>query len=557
MQTISDEALIREAYARLLIWADGCRELHERAAEARKILLLQDPRQDAPGHRGEPTLQLQTLKSTFQNCVADQLDNMPEAVLLPETPALTAVSDDLTDVVRCVLSQNEFESLHRRRVEDCFCTGTAITQIAWDDDLDGGRGNVALIRWPIEAFLWDPAAETLQEARALFKVSWHPMSWFREHYPEHAEHMTGDDTAFSAIGLCDDRRDRAFGDEDRAMLLEYWWRQYDAATRRYQVNMALLAGGRLLYRQNAVYAHGRYPFVADVYTPIEGLPVGDGLIQELAPMMRYVNRYAGYIDTNLRMSSKGRLLVDRGAGLNRRALSDWQTDIIEGDRIDAGAVKWLQSVPFSPLAAQQMLQLQTDIKQDSGQNEFTRGEPVGGVTAASAISALQEAGGKMTRLRTASLNQGFKQMVEQMLWLIHQFYGANRVLMITGHAGARLVDAGAPHLFGGEPDPLLEAGGVLPPPRYRVQVQVQRRNPLRQQAQNELLLQAFELCAKAGRPIPVEALFEAMQVDGKERVLALIRQGQALEMQTMPMQPMQPIPEALMPSLPPTAGGAG
>ena len=70
------------------------------------------------------------------------------------------------------LHQNDFESLHRRRVEDCFAAGTAVTQVAWDPDLDHGRGNIALIRWPIEAFLWDPASENLQGGRAVFKVSW-------------------------------------------------------------------------------------------------------------------------------------------------------------------------------------------------------------------------------------------------------------------------------------------------------------------------------------------------------------------------------------------------
>jgi len=166
--------LREEAYSRLRIWRDGCREIHERAKEARSILLLQDPRQDAQTasrRKDKRTLQLQTLKSTFNNCVADQMDNMPEALLLPERAGLEAVAEDLSDIVRHVLASNDFEALHRRRVEDCFSTGTAVTQVAWDRDLDGGRGNIALIRWPIEAFLWDPSCENLQDGRAVFKIT--------------------------------------------------------------------------------------------------------------------------------------------------------------------------------------------------------------------------------------------------------------------------------------------------------------------------------------------------------------------------------------------------
>jgi len=511
-----------EAYARLRVWHDGCREMHDRARESRRILLLQDPRQDVltkSRRQDKRTLQLQTLKSTFNNCVADQMDNMPEAALLPETKALEGMAEDLTDIVRFVMAINNFESLHRRRVEDCFCTGTAVTQVAWDPDLDGGRGNVAVLRWPIESFLWDPAADNLQDARAVFKVSWHPKSWFEQHYPEQAAEIGSDEGEFWGLGMADTQDASRPADEDRVMLLEYWYRLYDAASRRYTINAAYLAGGVLLEEHRDVYRHGMYPFVLDVYTPIEGLPVGDGLIQEFAPMMRYINRYASYIDMNLRMASKGRLLVDRASGLDKEALLDWETDVIEGDRIDAGAIQWLQTQPFTGMAAQQMLQLQTDIKQDSGQNQFTRGETAGGVTAASAISALQEAGGKITRLRTNVFNQGFKAIVEQVMWLISQFYDSKRVLYVTGSSRwePREISADPARLFGSR-------RGVTPPPPYTVQVQVQRRNPLRQQAQNELFLKAYSMSAEAGQIFPLSALFELMHVDGKDRILPLLRQ---------------------------------
>ncbi len=523
--TEEHKTLRDEAYSRLRIWRDGCREIHERAKEARKILLMQDPRQDAltaSRRKDKRTLQLHTLKSTFNNCVADQMDNMPEALMIPENKALAAVAEDLPDVVRFVMAANQYESLHRRRVEDCFATGTSVTQVAWDGDMDGGRGNVALIRWPIEAFLWDPAAEDLQDGRAVFKVSWHPMSWFKQHYPEQYREIGSDEGEYSGLGLSDAQDESRPADEPRAMLIEYWYRLYDARLRRYTINVAYLAGGVLLSDDRDVYAHGKYPFILDVYTPIEGLPVGDGMVQELAPMMRYVNRYASYIDMNLRMASKGRLLVDRNAGLDKEALLDWETDVVEGDRIDASALHWMQTQPFTGMATQQLMQLQADIKQDSGQNQFARGETVGGVTAASAISALQEAGGKITRLRTHVFNQGYREMASQVMWLISQFYDRRRVVFITG----REISASPERLFGCTGDER-----TLPPPPYTVQVQVQRRNPLRQQAQNDLFLQAYQLSAQAGQYFPLSALIELLNVDGKERILPVLRENEQLPMQ--------------------------
>jgi len=527
--------LIEEAYSRLRIWRESCKEIHERAKESRQILLLQDPKQDDAKtiqRNGKKTVQLQTLKSTFNNTVADQMDNMPEALMLPETKELEQVAEDLTDVVRFVLALNNYESLHRKRVEDCFATGTAVTQIAWDPDMDNGKGNVAIIRWPIESFLWDPTAANIQDSRAVFKVSWHPVSWYEEHYPEESKGMRGDTIEYSDLGLPESQENATSGDEDRVMLLEYWYRRYDAKTRRYTINVAYLAGGKLLEDSKDVYKHGMYPFVLDVFTPIEGLPVGDGLVQELAPMMRYINRYASYIDMNLRMSSKGRLLVDKNAGIDKEALLDWETDVVEGNRIDSSALQWMQTQPFTGMVTQQMLQMQTDLKQDSGQNQFTRGETAGGITAASAISALQEAGGKITRLRTATLNHGFRAIVEQIMWLISQFYDKKRVVYVTGRREGQQseVNADPERLFG------RRTNGKLPPPPYIVQVQVQRRNPLRQQAMNELFMQAYSMSAQAGQLFPLTTLFELLQVDGKERILPVLRENDMLTQQMQQMQ---------------------
>jgi hypothetical protein len=171
------------------------------------------------------------------------------------------------------------------------------------------------------------------------------------------------------------------------------------------------------------------------------------------------------------------------------------------------------------MVVQQMMQMQTDLKMDSGQNNFTRGETAGGVTAAAAINSLQEAGNKQSRLRTNVLNQGFKDMVKQILWLMSQFYDKKRKALIVGNAGQqREVDMSPEHLFGAG-----KKGNTLPPPPYTVQVQVQRRNPLQIQAQNELFMQAYSMAAQAGAMFPLSTLFELLNVDGKDKILPVLR----------------------------------
>ena len=183
-----DRELLDTIYNRLEIFEEMNRPYHEEAKKCRQILHMEDPDQDDPRtllENGKRTLQLQTLKSTINNVVADQMLSMPEAKLLPETADMQEAADDLQDILHYVTyCANDYEQLHYRRCEDFYTTGTAITQVAWDESMNYGKGEIALIRWPVEAFLWDPTAERLDDCRAVMKVSWHPLSYYRSHWPD-------------------------------------------------------------------------------------------------------------------------------------------------------------------------------------------------------------------------------------------------------------------------------------------------------------------------------------------------------------------------------------
>ena len=528
-----DRELLEQIYDRLDIFEQMNRPYHEAAKEVRKIMHMDDPGQDDEETiliNGKKTLQLQTLKSTINNVVADQMLSMPEAKLMPETADMQEAADDLQDMVHYVVyCANDFEQMHYRRCEDFYGPGTAVTQIAWDADMNYGKGEIALIRWPLEAFLWDPTAEDIQDCRAVMKVSWHPISWYREHYPDKWKFVGCDDGNHNNVGMTTGQEDADhMSDEKRALMVEYWWREYDAKTRRYTINVAFAAGNALLSVDRDVYDHGLYPFVIDVHDHIEGSLAGEGLVHELTPMMRYINRYASYIDMNLRMSSKGRLLVRRGSGIDKEALADWRNDIIEGDAITPENLQWLQNTPFNGMVNQAMLQLQTDLKQDSGANQFTRGETTGGIVSGKAINSLIQAGGKVSSMRTEQLKYGFKNMVEQIVWLMSQFYDNKRVVMITGRADAIRVDT--ERMFG------KKTKGAVNPPPYTVQIEVSSRDPQRIANQNQMFMEAYTMSAQAQQFFPLSSLFSILNLDGKDRILPIIQSNEHYQEQMQALQ---------------------
>ena len=536
-----DQELLDLIYSRLDIFEQQNKPYHDKARDCRKIMHMDDPYQDdikTIKNNNKRTLQLQTLKSTLNNVVADQMLSMPEAKLVPETPDMQEAADDLQDMVHYVVyCANNFEHTHYRRCEDFYGTGTAVTETAWDQDMNYGKGEIALIRWPIEAFLWDPTVENIQDARAVMKASWHPLSFFRAHWPDEGRFVQADENTHNNVGLPDEQESSHQDDEKRALLIEYWWREYNAKTRRYTINVAYAAGHALLDKTLDVYDHGKYPFTIDVHDTIEGALPGAGLVEELAPMMRYINRYAAYCDMNARKSSKGRLLVRRSAGIDKEALTDWENDIIEGDSIQPDSIVWMQNQPFNGTITQLLTMMQSDLKADSGANQFTRGETTGGIVSGKAINSLIQAGGKIASMRTENLKYGFKDMVEQIIWLMSQFYEDDRIMMITGRKTPIKVDS--KKLFG------KKSKGVNPPP-YTVQIEVSSRDPQRIANQNQMFMEAFTMSAQAQQLFPLSSLFRMLNLDGKDKILPVIEANEHyMEQMQMLQQQLQQAQEQM------------
>ncbi|MEE0297930.1 MAG: hypothetical protein UD963_01440, partial [Christensenellales bacterium] len=164
----------------------------------------------------------------------------------------------------------------------------------------------------------------------------------------------------------------------------------------------------------------------------------------------------------------------------------------------------------------------------SGQNQFVRGEGGKGVTAASAIQALQEAGGKIARMHTEKFKSAFRQMVEQILWVLSEYMPPERKLRIvggwdsSGNMKERMIELIAPR----------NANGRLPKPAYTVRVQVQKNNPLQIQADNEFLTQVATICAQSGNPLPPETIVTLMEgVRTKGTVLKALQENSRVNAQ--------------------------
>ena len=512
LQPISGEEreLVERAYALFDFFYDRLQGEHE---EMRRARLMRQLRQDERSH-SSPTSN--TLNSCVDNVIADQIDNMPEAIMVPEREETARSAEEMSDVVSYVLYQTGWPAKYHTLMEDAVVTGTGVAQVYWDDDLEEGEGMAGVLVWHPEDFYPDPTSENIQDGRGCFKVTHTSIAWIEERYPQARGYVEEDRYADEAV--FDDMPE---GDR-RTTLIEFWYKRYDPEKRRTRVHMAQMAGHALLFStetgfgvdggaqvyREGVYAHGQYPFTLFRYRSVWRRPFGTGLIYDYRDMQTAIDRYQKYIDDNARQSSIQRHFIRKGSGVNADDVADMSKTIVEWEGSDIREV--LQTVQAAPLNNQvyEMMQYMVDsMKQDCGQNQFARGEGGLGVTAAVAIQALQEAGNKITRWHTASFKESFRQMIEQLLWVLSEYLEPGRTMRIvggwdsSGNMRDRVITLLAP---GTE-------GDALPRPAYTVRVQVQKNNPLQVQADNEFLAQVAQICAQSGQPLPPEAVIRLME----------------------------------------------
>ena len=522
----AEQELLRRGYELFERFRIGLTEAHDEMRRARMIRQLRQDERSGTAPAGN------TLGSCVDNAIADQIDNLPEAQLLPEREETARSAEEMSDVVSYVLYHAGWPGKYQTIMEDAVVTGTGVAEVFWDAEAEDGEGMVGVLAWHPEDFYPDPAVENLQDGRACFKVTHTTVDWVEAHYP-HARGYVGEDRSLPwQEGLGED----APQDDARTTLIEFWYKRYDAESRCTRVHMAQMAGGALLYSTelgfggadkaayaDGVYAHGQYPFTLYKFRHVWRRPFGTGLIHDYRETQSAIDRYTKYIDNNARQSSIQRHFIRRGSGINAEDVADMRKTIIEWEGSDIREV--LQTVQAQPLNGQvyEMLTYLADsMKQDCGQNQFTRGEAGLGVTAASAIEALQNAGNKITRWHTEIFKDAFREMVEQIIWVLSEYLEPGRTLRIvggwdsTGQMRDRLVTLIAP---GAE-------GAGLMRPAYAVRVQVQKNNPMQIQADNEFLQQVVEVCAKAGQPMPPETVVRLMEgYRTKNSVLAALEES--------------------------------
>ena len=480
--------------------------------------------------RGRPEPASAWLFNSILGKHADAMDNYPEPNVLPREPSDEEAAKAIGAILPVILEQNEFEQTYSDAWWYKLKHGAAAYGAFWDPSLRDGLGDVRISRLDLLNLYWEPGIGSIQDSAELFLVSLKPTKWLEERYPEWKGSLSAPAAGFEAGRYAWDETLPADTGDKTLVIDRYYKREtWDGRT---VLHFCKIARGRLLYAtendprfaDRGLYDHGRYPVVFDVLYPEEGSPVGFGVIAIGRDPQTYIDLLGRSILENSMQSSRVRFFAKKTAGINREQFLDLNEPIVdvEGD-IDAERLRQIGVNPPSPVTLQ-VLQMKIDeLKETSANRDFSQGSVSGGVTAASAIAALQEAGSKTGRDMIGASYRCYVALCGLVIELVRQFYDEPRWFRIAGGDGAgRFVQFSAAAMRPG----LGEAAPV-----FDIYVRPQKRSAYSKLSQNETARELYRLgFFKPEMATQALAALELMEFDGKEKAADMIaRNGAAYE----------------------------
>lgn len=483
------------------------------------------------------------------NCIAnkhaDAMDNFPSPNILPREETDQAEADILTSVLPVVLDQCEFEQAYSDAWDAKLKSGTGAYGIFWDGNKMNGLGDIDIRHIDLLNLFWEPGIKDIQRSRNIFSVELQDNELLVGQYPQ-LQGKLGTATTNISQYIYDDTVDTS----DKSAVIN-WYYKKDSL-----LHLCIFVNDEVLFATendpqnypNGWYEHGQYPFVFDPLFRVEGTPCGFGYIDVGKSAQEYIDRGNQAIIQNMLANARPRHFIRTDGAVNEKEYADMSKDFIHVDgNLGQDSILPVQGKPLSDIYVGIINNKIDELKETTGNRDISTGGSTSGVTAASAIAAMQEAGSKLSRDHIKASYRAFRAVCVQIIELVRQFYDVPRFFRILGQNGAakfiQFSNAGLlPQYQGVEMG--VDMGYRLP--LFDIEITAQKQSPYSKMAQNELALQFYG--AGFFNPQMADqalACLEMMDFDRKDFIMQKIAQnGMMYQMAMAQMQAMAPAPMA-------------
>ncbi len=469
------------------------------------------------------------LFNSIMNKHADFMDAVPECTVLPREASDTAAAEALTSVLPVILERCDFGGVYADAAMQKLKTGTAVYSVLWDPKAAGGLGDVAVGNADIFNIFWEPGVRDIQKSRNLFCLELQDNDLLTEQYPFLEGQLGGGGETVTYL------YDKDVDTSGKSTVVDWYYKRNVGGRQvlhyvKFVNDTVLFASeNEEAYRLRGWYDHGRYPFVFDPLFKEEGTPVGFGFIDIMKDAQEEIDILGNEILKNARMGARRRFFVRGDGAVNEAEFADYSRDFVHvnGSSLGAEAIREITAAPLSPVYVTVLNNKVNELKETSGNRDFTAGGTLGGVTSGTAISALQEAGNKLSRDMIAATYRAFASVCELTVELIRQFYTVPRSMRILGANGEwQFTDYDNSALLPGPGTSEFGVDFAARAPVFDMSIKAHKQNVYSRTAQNNDALNFYQLgFFDPAKCVQSLAALQLIDIDNKEKLMHVIEEN--------------------------------
>jgi hypothetical protein len=435
------------------------------------------------------------LLNAIENKHADAVDNYPSPNILPREAGDKAEAEMLTSIVPVILDHCDFEEVYSDAVRYKLKVGTSAYGVFWDKSKYNGLGDVSICRVDLINLFWESGISDIQKSRNVFHVELQDNDLLLEAYPQLSGKL-GNPTLNVSKYIYDDTVDTT----EKTPVVDWYYKKMVGG--RTVLHYVKFANDEVLYAseddpnyaERGWYDHGLYPFVFDTLFPVEGTPCGFGFIDVGKQAQEYIDRGDQAILKNMLFNAKPRYFYRADGSISPEDFADTEKELIPYTGTQGPDTLFpVQTNALSSIYYEVKQGKIEELKETTGNRDVSTGGTTSGVTAASGIAAMQEAGSKLSRDMSKASYRAFRQICNIVVELIRQFYDMPRKFRILGENGAAkyitysnegIVPQHQGYSLDGEDMGYSQ-------PVFDIEITAQKQSAYSKMAQNELALQFY------------------------------------------------------------------
>lgn len=393
------------------------------------------------------------------NCIqsrhSDVMDSYPTCNFQPRQSDDKTEAIMLSAIVPVILEQNRYEDVYSDVAWYTLKHGGSIQGIFWDGSKHNGLGDVTIKKIDFINFFWEPGITDIQESQNIFNTELVSNNILEQRYPQCVGKLGGNSVTLAKY-LYDDKVDTS----DKSVVIDWYYHTYVNGKKTLQyvkyVNDIVLyateneiAGPEKVtidpetripltipldkpLAEKGLYDHGLYPFVSMALYPVEGSICGYGITDIGRDTQIQIDQLNKAIVDNAIAGASPRYFVRNDGTINLEQFEDLSNKFVnvEGN-IGEENLRPIDHKQLDGIYVNYLTQKIDELKYVTSNQDSNNGVAPSGVTAASAIAALQETAGKNARNTNKTFHRAFRDVCYQIVELIRQFYDVPRTFRIN------------------------------------------------------------------------------------------------------------------------------